>query len=99
VQRKLKLPQLWIQAADDLDAPAAETNRRLKELQRQGKPITIVMFPHTQHGIYEYETKPDGERVNTRNPDGYFALLRDFALGKLNPAYGDSTINPARNPS
>ena len=96
VQRKLKIPQLWVQATDDLDAPAEETNRRLKELQSQGKPITIVMFPHAQHGIYEYETKPDGERVDTRNPDGYFALLRDFARGRLNPAYGDSTISLAK---
>jgi pimeloyl-ACP methyl ester carboxylesterase len=99
VQRKLRTPQLWIQASDDLDAPSAETNRRLKTLQSRGKPITIVMFPHTQHGIYEYETKSDGERANTRNPDGYFALLRDFALGALNTAYGDSAISPAKNAS
>ena len=95
VQGTLKTPQLWVQATDDLDAPFAETNRRLKELQSQGKPITIVSFPHAQHGIYEYKTKPDGERVDTRNPDGYFALLRDFALGKLGVAYGASTVNPA----
>jgi uncharacterized protein len=96
VQQKLGIPQLWIQATDDLDAPSAETNRKLKTLQNRGKPITIVMFPHAQHGIYEYITKPDGERVNTRNPDGYFSLLRDFALGRLDTAYGDSTISPAR---
>jgi len=97
VQRTLKTPQLWVQATDDLDAPYAETNRKLQELQGQGKPITIVAFPHAQHGIYEYETKPDGTRADTRNPDGYFAMLRDFALGLLNTAYGDSAVSPAKN--
>lgn len=97
VQRALRVPQLWVQATDDLDAPYAETNRKLQELQGQGKPITIVAFPHAQHGIYEYETKPDGTRADTRNPDGYFAMLRDFALGLLNTAYGDSTVSPAKN--
>jgi hypothetical protein len=99
VQQKLGIPQLWIQATDDLDAPSAETNRKLKALQSQGKPITIAMFAHAQHGIYEYETRPDGTRVNTRNPDGYFALLRDFALGRMDKTYGDSTISPAKRPS
>ena len=99
VQEKLNVPQLWIQATDDLDAPSAETSRKLKMLQSEGKPITAVMFPHAQHGIYEYETKPNGERVNTRNPEGYNALLRDFALGRLDTAYGDSTISPAKSPS
>jgi len=98
VQQKLGIPQLWVQATDDLDAPSAETNRKLKMLQSRGEPITIVMFPHSQHGIYEYETKPDGTRANTRNPDGYFALLRDFALGRLNATYGDSTVSPAKKP-
>lgn len=99
VQEKLGIPQLWIQGTDDLDAPSAETNRRLKILQSRGKPITIALFPHAQHGIYEYETKPDGTRLDTRNPDGYFELLRAFAAGQPHAKYGDSTITRARNPS
>ncbi len=99
VQGKLGISQLWIQGTDDLDAPSAETNRRLKDLQNQGKPITIVLFPKAQHGIYEYETKPDGKRLDTRNPDGYFALLRDFAAGRLNTTYGDSSISRGRVPA
>src|SRR5690242_11559484 len=81
VLRNLDTPQLWILAADDHDAPSAETSRRLRSLQAQGKPITLAVFPHTEHGIYEYETKPDGARVDTRNPDGYFRMMRDFILG------------------
>jgi hypothetical protein len=97
VQAKLGIPQLWIQGTDDLDAPSAETNRRLRKLQSLGKPVTIALFPHAQHGIYEYETKPDGKRFDTRNPEGYFALLRDFAVGRLDAKYGDSNISMAKN--
>lgn len=94
VLRNLDTPQLWILAADDHDAPSAETARRLRALQADGKPITVAVFPHTEHGIYEYETTPDGERVDTRNPQGYFAMMRDFILhGRIEAEpYGTSTI-------
>jgi len=93
VLRKLKTPQLWQLGVDDFDAPSAETARRLKTLQAEGYPITIAMFPHAAHGIYEYETKPDGERVSTRNSDGYFAMMIDFARdGRLHEAYGGSVL-------
>jgi hypothetical protein len=51
------------------------------------------MFPHADHGIYEYETGADGTRVSTRNPDGYFRMMRDFIRnGRLENHYGSSTI-------
>jgi hypothetical protein len=95
VLRNLDTPQLWILAADDHDAPSAETERRLRALQAKGKPITVAVFPNTEHGIYEFETKPDGTRVNTRNPEGYFAMMRDFIVhGRLDSRrYGTSTIH------
>ncbi|HKZ10825.1 MAG TPA: alpha/beta hydrolase [Rhodanobacteraceae bacterium] len=102
VLRNLDTPQLWILAADDHDAPSAETGRRLRALQAEGKPITVAVFPHTEHGIYEFETKPDGTRVDTRNPEGYFAMMRDFILhGRLDARrYGTSTIHrPADTPT
>lgn len=94
VLRNLDVPQLWILAADDHDAPSAETERRLRALQSEGKPVTVAVFPDTEHGIYEFETKADGTRVNTRNPKGYFAMMRDFILhGQLDTRrYGTSTI-------
>lgn len=94
VLRNLDTPQLWILAADDHDAPSAETERRLRTLQAKGKPITIAVFPHTEHGIYEFETTADGERVDTRNPEGYFAMMRDFILhGRVEARpYGTSTM-------
>jgi uncharacterized protein len=94
VLRNLDTSQLWILAADDADAPSAETLRRLRELQVQrGKPIAVAVFPHTEHGIYEFETNADGTRVDTRNPDGYFQMMRDFIVtGRLQKRYGTSTV-------
>jgi pimeloyl-ACP methyl ester carboxylesterase len=89
---KLDIPQLWILGGRDLDAPSAETRRRLTALQNAGRPIAIAFFPNAQHGIYEFETKPDGERVNTRNADGYDALMRDFVREKVRGPYGDSVL-------
>ncbi|MGH8213452.1 MAG: alpha/beta hydrolase family protein, partial [Rhodanobacteraceae bacterium] len=95
VLRNLDTPQLWILGADDHDAPSAETARRLRSLQAQGRLITLAVFPHTEHGIYEYETGPGGERIDTRNPDGYFAMMRDFILqgsvGKQ--SYGTAAVS------
>jgi pimeloyl-ACP methyl ester carboxylesterase len=95
VLRNLDTPQLWILGEDDSEAPSAETARRLHNLIGQGRPITLALFPHADHGIYEYETTADGTRVSTRNPDGYFAMMRDFIRdGRLgeHAATGTATI-------
>lgn len=95
--RAVKAPQLWILGEDDLEAPSAPTARRLKALAAQGRPITLAIFPHAEHGIYEFETKPNGERDDTRNADGYFAMIRDFARdGRLKGPYGASAVVPAK---
>ena len=87
----VKPPQLWVLAEDDLDAPSAETARRLAQLRIAGRPITTVMWAHTEHGIYEYETGADGVRTSLRQPEGYLPLLADFARGSvLKAAYGDA---------
>jgi hypothetical protein len=93
VLRNLDVPQLWILGSDDTDAPSAETERRLRALAAEGKPIVTAVFPHAEHGIYEYETKADGTRMSTRNPDGYFAMMRDFIrTGRVGKSYGTSMI-------
>ena len=97
VLRNLDVPQLWILGADDTDAPSAETERRLRALAAEGKPIVTAVFPHADHGIYEYETKADGTRVSTRNPDGYFAMMRDFIrTGRVGKSYGTSMMFHSR---
>jgi hypothetical protein len=92
VLEKLHTPQLWELAQDDIDAPSGETLRRLASLQAKGLPITTALFPHAEHGMTEYERKPDGERVSTRYSAGYMQLTVDYAKGALHPPYGASTI-------
>src|SRR5258708_677988 len=86
-------PQLWILGEDDLESPSAETGRRIKSLIAEGRPFTLAMFPGAEHGLTEYETAPDGERISTRWAAGYFEMMRDFARdGSLARNYGRSTI-------
>ena len=75
----------------------AETSRRIKGLIAEGMPITLALYPHAEHGMTEFETKPDGERVSTRYVPGYFAMMRDFARsGALKGQYGASSITTPR---
>ena len=95
--RAVKMPQLWMLGEDDLEAPSAETSRRIKTLIQEGKPITLALFPHAEHGMTEYEVAPDGERVSTRYATGYFTMMRDFARnGQLSRAYGSSRIDESK---
>lgn len=90
---RVKPPQLWVLAEDDLDAPSAETARRLAQLRLAGHPIATAMWPHTEHGIYDYETTADGERTSLRQPEGYLRLLADFAHATaLRPPYGTAAL-------
>ena len=91
--RAVKAPQLWVLGEDDLEAPSAETSRRIKTLIAEGKPITLAVFPHAEHGMTEYEIPSDGERVSTRYAPGYFIMMRDFARNdQLTGSYGSSLI-------
>src|SRR5947207_1329054 len=91
--RAVEAPQLWILGEDDLEAPSAETSRRIKTLIAEGKPMTLAVFPHAEHGMTEYEVASNGERVSTRYASGYFAMMRDFAQnGQLSGPYGSSAV-------
>jgi pimeloyl-ACP methyl ester carboxylesterase len=96
VLRNLRTPQLWILGAEDIDAPSAETARRLATLAADGAPIATAVFPHAEHGIYEFETAADGTRLSTRQPDGYFRMMCDFIRdGRLQPPYGTASLSGA----
>ena len=93
VLKKLEVPQLWILGGQDIDAPYAETFRRLKKLQTDGKPISIAVYPHVEHGLYAFE-EVGGERLSTRQPASLLALLKDFArTGRVKKAYEDADIH------
>ena len=87
-------PQLWVLGSDDLDAPSAETARRIKSLIADGKDFTLAVYPGAEHGMTEYELDAKGQRVSTRYAPEYFQMMADFARhGRLeNRNYGNSTI-------
>jgi pimeloyl-ACP methyl ester carboxylesterase len=93
VLEQLEVPQLWILGGQDIDAPHAETLRRLQELKARGKPLSIAVYPDAEHGLYAFE-EVDGERLSTGQPASLLALLRDFAkTGRIKRSYGDADIS------
>lgn len=89
-------PQLWILGSDDLEAPSAETAKRIKSLIAQGKPYTLAVYPGAEHGMTEYEIDAKGDRVSTRFAPAYFQMMADFVRdGRINDHYGNAAIDPA----
>jgi len=86
--RKVKAPQLWIVAGADREAPPDLPIQRLEQLRNEGKDITIVRFPNTDHGMYEFTQASDGTRTSTRVTDGYYRLLADWIKRETHPPYG-----------
>ena len=91
VIRALRVPQLWVFAADDDVAPSAPSIERLAALRREGAPLHTIVFPATTHGMLRIANDPDGSRrtLDAYAP-GYFQLLADFAKGMAGAAYGDA---------
>lgn len=86
-------PQLWVLGADDLDAPSAETAKRITSLIRSGKPYTLAVYPGAEHGMTLYELNAKGQRVSTRFALGYFQMMADFIRrGRIGGKYGDAQI-------
>ena len=93
VLRQLDTAQLWILAAQDIDAPIGETLRRLRALQKARKPISVVVFPDAEHGMYEFEADAQGARASTRRPADYLPLMVEFARGgKIRSRYGNAAV-------
>ncbi|MGJ7903099.1 alpha/beta hydrolase family protein [Lysobacter sp. 1R34A] len=94
VLRSLPAPQLWILGGSDLEAPSDETQKRLVGLAGEGRPITTVLFPQSDHGMLDFEIDAKGERRHTRVAEGYFAMQLDWIKrGKLDgQPYGRSKV-------
>jgi dienelactone hydrolase len=87
-------PQLWVLGSDDLEAPSAETAKRIKSLIALGKPYTLAVYPRAEHGMTEYEIDANGERVSTRFARGYFQMMADFIRdGRIKDHYGNAAID------
>lgn len=86
-------PQLWILGGDDLEAPSAETSKRIKSLIADGKDYTLAVYPGAEHGITLYELNAKGERDSTRFAPGYFQMMADFIRdGRIGASYGEAEI-------
>jgi hypothetical protein len=86
-------PELWVLGGDDLEAPCAETSRRIKSLIADGKNFTLAIYPGAEHGMTEYELDAKRERISTRYAPGYFAMMRDFIRdGQIGNDYGNAEI-------
>jgi uncharacterized protein len=93
VLETLGTAQLWILGGQDIDAPHAETFRRLRKLQADGRPVSIAVYPDSEHGLYEFE-QVDSKRISTRQPASLLNLLTDFArTGRVKTAYEAADIH------
>ena len=93
ILRASTTPQLWVLGSDDLEAPSAETAKRIQSLIAAGKDYTLAVYPGAEHGMTEYELMLDGTRVSTRFAAGYFEMMRDFIRdGRIGNHYGNAEI-------
>jgi hypothetical protein len=90
-------PQLWVLGSDDLEAPSAETARRIRSLVAAGKAYTLAVYPGAEHGMTLYELDAKGQRVSTRFAPGYFQMMADFIRdGRIGAHYGNARITAPR---
>jgi pimeloyl-ACP methyl ester carboxylesterase len=71
----IKVPQLWILAGDDTEAPIDGTLARLQELKAKGVPLEVKVFADADHGMIAVRNGPDGPQLLGRTAKGYFELL------------------------
>lgn len=92
--RSLDIPQLWILAGRDREAPSAETRAILRSLQAEKPALDLVVFEEADHGILLFEEQ-GGARTYTRYAPGYFPLLAGWISERALIAAGpDVTVHP-----
>lgn len=80
VIESLAMPQLWILAGGDREAPSENTIEIIRDIQKTNAELDMVVFPNTAHGMVTYTEDEDGNRTYGSVADGYYALVRDFIL-------------------
>lgn len=84
ILEELDIPQLWILAGEDTEAPHETTLAVLRQLESGGAPIEVAVFPDAEHGMIAVERGPEGRRLAGRTAEGYFELLFDWIGAQAN---------------
>jgi uncharacterized protein len=83
VLRRVRAPMLWVLAANDTFAPIVTTLQRLRELTDTGQAISVLMYPNTDHGIFEFVSAPtareQGRAIQTAT-FGQRSILRSTVI-------------------
>lgn len=90
VLKTLDVRQVWLLAGEDREAPVELTRKRLLNVKKQGKDLTLFEFPDTDHGMIEFTENAQKQRVYTNYASGYFKLLADSAKGTFSGQYGNA---------
>ncbi|HRP10605.1 MAG TPA: alpha/beta fold hydrolase [Terricaulis sp.] len=75
VLRALDIPQFWMIAAEDSEAPPEETIRRIRLLQSEGEPIDLAIYPNADHSMVLLEANPEGEPRRVGQVRDYFRQI------------------------
>ncbi|MEL6426568.1 MAG: alpha/beta fold hydrolase, partial [Pseudomonadota bacterium] len=92
VVAEVTVPQLWVLAGADREAPIDLTLDRLRTLQEEREDMTVAVFPEADHGMWEFETGEGDARNYTRIASGYYDLVADWILGDLSGPYGSAIL-------
>jgi len=85
--RSLAVPQLWLLAGSDTEAPHESTLTLLQGLQREGRPIDVILFPQADHGIIAVD--PATHKPTDRTAPGYFERLSAWIVRQARLATGE----------
>ena len=69
----LDVPSLWIFGGEDSSMPTGWTIDELENLQAQGRPIEIEVYPEADHGIVIFEEDASSDRRVLGYAPGYLA--------------------------
>lgn len=76
----LDTPSLWIFGAEDSSMPSGDSIEILQELQQQGRPIEVEVFPEAEHGILLFEGENSSDRRYLGYAPGYLDLQVQWLL-------------------
>jgi hypothetical protein len=70
----LNMPSLWIFGGQDSSMPSGDSIDILRELQQEGRPIEMEIFPDAEHGILLFEGEDSLDRRYLGYAPGYLDL-------------------------